>query len=235
MLFGALILRPSEPIVQVPLGGNGCRGIDTVSAADLPTLAAEAVAGRYVLIGRQNDTQTDVFPSPVDGITPGVFWHAAMLENLLSRGSATLHDPLRWWRRIDPAKLLEILAIALVALPTRSLDRHVEHALSIREGADGGHLVVSLLVLAGIVLVPMGLAAIACLSWNWTPINWVGIVGAGLGVRVAVMSGVYARFTGAPRSEPRPLPEHDFSNAQLAAAMLAVFLVVALWSGIVAD
>lgn len=146
-------------------------------------LAAGYFDGKFVFVGAALSDGLDYHPSPVHGMAPGVYLHAMALDNLLTYGTSYVRRPNDLKVPLTGAKLgagdllqaatLFLLAgvMALLTRRQRGRDRFTEfRAGALARLAAGGAL---FSVVAATV-------SITFFVYRWTPLNWGGVVIAGL-------------------------------------------------------
>lgn len=192
-LFRSLRLRFGQEEEEVPF--NPCFGIDTVSATALRTVMLdedgnpaglnddtlqELFRNRLVLIGTDLDSAPDRAESPVNGASPAVLLHAAVLENLISDGARRLREPpegpINWGLALS-------LGIAFVAAFPLSLwlEGPVASTAAAIAGCQGAAARVAL-VCAALLLVPAALVLhqMGSMARLLLPVTGIALAGVAL-------------------------------------------------------
>lgn len=146
-------------------------------------LAARLFNGKYVLVGAALSDGLDYHPSPVHGSAPGVFVHAMALDNLLTYGPDFFRRPAEARVAFTKAKvgadaLLQAAILFALACAMALLARRLPAGDRLARLGAGALARFN----AAIVLVIFVASAVAftALGLHWTPINWGGVLIAGL-------------------------------------------------------
>lgn len=133
----------------------------------------EYVDGKTVLVGTKLDLVADLHRSTVHGDLPGVFWHAAALDNLIEYNDKFLREaPSNSGLSLSLITVLTVtfLFAALSALVVRLDDRS---GITIND-AERARLN---LILGFFVIVSMGIIWGGVVSvYRWAPENWLGAI-----------------------------------------------------------
>jgi len=160
------------------VGYNRCIAIDTVSALALGRLdgglsdaaLSALLTDRLVLVGVDLDTVPDVVTNPVNGRVPGVLLHAAVLENLISKGEERTRESGTALLGVPTGTVLALLLTAIAAFP-------VSRYALYRGWTSGGSVVLLTLIS---LLLPLILATAVFLTTSLAPANWVSALTAKL-------------------------------------------------------
>ena len=115
-----------DPLIQP------CPPFKTIEARDLLNLHGAGEAGRrlekgldgtQVLVGTAIDGINDKTTSPVHGDLPGVFIHAAALDNLTTFNGDVLRHPASLLGELSINDLLEVLLLAVMIWKARQIER----------------------------------------------------------------------------------------------------------------
>lgn len=130
------------------------------------------VQDRIVIYGADITAVNDLVVSPVLGALPGAHIHAMAADNLLSFGAAYWRDApvaflgIRWNEWVE--WFLSLCAIAAGTYVT-ARQSHAKTCMQ-RLRIGWGYMIVSILVIAGV-------AYWLSLTFNWSPINCLGLLG----------------------------------------------------------
>ncbi|MCY1530465.1 hypothetical protein D9M68_656530 [compost metagenome] len=147
---------------------------------------AEVLRGKHVLPGAQIRGIPDLVASPVQGLLPGVYWHAMALDNLLVQDSGywrSAPDSLGNVSLTDLIELVLVLVAGVVALllpETPSKDSHwTIRCLS--------HYLFWFLVLC---FGALGASLVLAYQFHIAPLDWLGLI---------LAIGLFYAYLGEPR------------------------------------
>ncbi len=146
------------------------RSEDIPARTDRDQKLRQLLENRVVMVGMDLAAVKDTVISPVQGTLPGVTNHAMALDNLLTLGNKVQRPPPDFLLAASWADVIEFLPLLVLFFLQYRLDSRVSL------GPDtqfGNFITVSLATLT----VTVGAMYLTAFILNWTPLNWLGLIG----------------------------------------------------------
>jgi len=139
------------------------------------------LGGKIVLIGASLKQFPDLSSSSVHGYVPGVFWHAAALDNLIELGPNFLQDDQSNLSDIQEAIGTAIVLLIFMLFSTYLDDLFAEKKSSRGEsthrddGTDDTKMIINFLFGVAVVLILSMIVSTMIYLFHSAPTNWIGI------------------------------------------------------------